>query len=1041
MGIQRWQMAVVVLLAASGAGAQENLAPNPGFEGADGAAPAFWEKRTGDDDARRLEWSDQIARSGKRSLQVTNRRAEWSRWRTGHLCDLVARPGAPFAFSAWVKTEKVVGRAYLTLYFMAADGKMLTQLSSAPLEGDRDWTPLRVTATAPAQPSYAMLYLEVDGTGTAWFDDVALAGERGAERLLGPVEPVRFGPEEFWTLDGYQTALREGRPVLQIPPKMPEARATLYFTEESARYDIAIEYLDEPDGASALHLSLNGRDLGTRRFDATRDGIRDVPATWVLKDVDVQRNSRLVLHGRPDEGECCRVVAVLCRRVGAFQGDLLPPGALRPPPSLLVYTGASERAAGRAMLGTFVHSRGVAPATARREAELAALKSPEEWRVYQGRIRARLADCFGPFPEKTPLKPRLVGTIERDRYAIEKVIFESRPASFVTANFYRPKGRTFPVPGVLFVCGHSGDGKGAQLYHECCLGLVLKGYAVLAIDPTGQGERSEYFDPATLKPLVPLTVAQHHQLGRPAFLVGQTLVGYRTWDALRGVDYLVSRPEVDGRRIAAVGNSGGGQMALLVTAVDERVAVCAAGHPGGSMENTYLNGQGLRDHEVLSLIAPRPCRFIVGRDSGEGYHAQRVEDLRRFCRGLGADEQRCEMKWVDGVHNLQQPKRVAAYEWLNRWFGKDEEGSEEPALEPLKPAELWCTPHGSALKALRGKSGAQLNADRLAEIAPRRTLPKTPADATAQADALRLAVKKRLGLDLPAEREAPPVRRAGTVECDGFTAELLALTPEEGIQVPALLLRPAKARPGAPVILHASDRGKPVRVEGSMAGERRPYPLPIELCRRGYPVLSVDVRGVGETDPRAGKFAASAAGYEEANFPRDSVAINAYGYLGRALDGMRACDLVRAADAVRTLDECRGRPVVAVGEGQAGLWALLAGALEPRIAAVAAVRTLLSYRMLVEIPYHEVRGYFWTPEVLRDFDIPDLAALLSPRRTLWLAPTDALGRPVSKKSGAAALRWSTALHRQAGGGAEWSAAADARALQQALGRWSDGVME
>jgi len=108
---------------------------------------------------------------------------------------------------------------------------------------------------------------------------------------------------------------------------------------------------------------------------------------------------------------------------------------------------------------------------------------------------------------------------------------------------------------------------------------------------------------------------QHHYAGRPSWLVGRSLAGYRTWDGIRAVDALLQRPEVDPNRLAVVGNSGGGQMALLIAAADERIQVCAAAHPGGPMENTYLTGKGLVDRDLLGLIAPRPCIFIVGDES------------------------------------------------------------------------------------------------------------------------------------------------------------------------------------------------------------------------------------------------------------------------------------------------------------------------------------------------------------------------------------------------------------------------------------------
>ncbi len=304
-----------------------------------------------------------------------------------------------------------------------------------------------------------------------------------------------------------------------------------------------------------------------------------------------------------------------------------------------------------------------------------------------------------------------MGKLDRPDYVIEKLIFESQPGYHCTANFYVPKRREFPRPGVLVTSGHSGPAKAYVLYHSVALGLVLKGYVVLALDPTGQGERSEYFDPETGKHLVPLCVSQHHYLARPSWLVGRSLAGYRTWDCIRAVDYLTSRPEVDPEKIGVTGNSGGGIMALLITAADPRVKVCAAAHPGGSMEGTYLAGQYLIRTEIYSLIPPRPCLMIVGDKSGEQRgHQDKLDHMLRFYEGLGVDKSRGQLVLVDGFHDMKQPKREACYAWLNKWFKRESEGGKEPPLQPHSVEELNCTKTGYVLSDLGGESGQTINA-------------------------------------------------------------------------------------------------------------------------------------------------------------------------------------------------------------------------------------------------------------------------------------------------------------------------------------------
>lgn len=1012
-----WLLAYCLL-----APAADNLLLNGGCELDDGGWVAFWEARTPSDAMRRLVCDDQVAHGGRRSLKIENAEKTLSRWRTGHRLDLAIAPGTPVKLTGWIRTAGVPGAARLRLYLMAGD-KIAAQPGSGQVSGDQDWTQVTVAATAPGELTWAMAYCELEGPGTAWFDDLVLTG------TVAEVEPpagrrLVLTAADAWDLTDYQVVVRGGQTVLEIPPEAgaKQGEALFYFRGETGRYRVFAKYLDEPDGASTASLAVNGRPLAEWRFDGTAAEAKEAVAERELGLADLQRNSKLVWRGTAEAGELARLVALELAPAGRFGGTLLPAEQLPPPPDLRVYQQPAAAGLPRGGLGEQLN-RAVAAQEAKREAELAALTTPEAWRAYQARIRARLADYFGPFPERTPLKPRVVGTIDRGATVIEKVLFESRPGHLVSANFYHGRAAG-PAPGVLLVCGHSAEGKGYHLYHECALGLVLKGYAVLAIDPTGQGERLEYFDPETLKDNVGGPVAQHHQLGRPSFLVGRTLSGHRVWDAVRAVDYLVSRAEVDPARLGVVGNSGGGQMAFLTAAVDERVLACAAAHPGGSMENTYLIGQSFRDKEILCLIAPRPCRVIVGKDSGENYHAKKVEDLLRFYRGLGAPE-RCELVWVDGVHNLEQPKRVAAYEWLNRWLGRIEAGSDEPPLEPLKAEELWCAPRGSLLADLHSRSGQDINRETLAALRRRRT--------TTGPDDLRAAVSRRLGLKLPDERTRPVARPAGALALDGLTAELLCLETEPGLYLPAVLFRPEAAPAGRPVILHTAQWGKPARAD-------RPS-LPLELARRGYPVLSLDVRDAGELDPRQGRHKPTAAGWDPDQWARDSRAIAAWGHLGTALPALQASDVLRASAFICDHEHLAGRRVIAVGEELGGLWALLAGGLGKAIDGVITVRTLLSLEMLVDHNYHEARGYFWMPEAVADFDLPELGLLVAPRRVAWVAPVDALGRPVGDEdwrryAGAAADRCAALggrLERRDAAGA--GPAELAAAVERLIGSW------
>ncbi len=986
--------------------ADRNFAPNPGFELPDGGAPAFWHQRTPTDGERELAWVIDEPHSGQRCLRITNRADTRSRWRTGHLRDIRLRPGTAAELSGWVRHAGGDGTAYLRLYFLGPKGEIVEQPASSTVMGEAPWTHVSLRTRVPGSAAFSMVYCEKDGPGTGWYDDIELHGEIwDGDPKPEPVPPIVYGADDFDRLAGIRAIRWANRRVLRPQAGDAPRQAEIWFTGDTARYDVTVRYAEKPVGATGMALTVNGQPVApVERAGPTAEPARTAGLTWTeigARGINVQHHSRLLLDVSVEEGEQCRIASLRLAPVGSFEGELLPAEATQLPPSLFCYPTSLERKALRSQLHSYIAAHFTKPLQEQREADLSGLKTPDDWRRRQAETRAMLPRILGDFGEKRPLNPQIVGEIERDEYTIEKLVFESQPGYYVPCNFYVPKNRELPAPGVLFTCGHAGEGKGYHLYHECCLGLVLKGYCVLAVEPMGQGERSEYFDPDTGKPTVPLTVSQHHQLLRPSWLVGRSLAGHRTWDMHRACDYLVSRPEVDAAKLAVVGNSGGGQMALLTMAYDERIDVCAAAHPGGSCENVYLTGSNLFDRRLLSLIAPRPCRFIVGRDSGEERgHRTKYEDMLRFYGGLGADEERLSFVLVDGVHDMKQPKREAAYEWLNRWLGKEAEGSAEPELAPESAEALWCTESGLTLTSLGGESGRTITAKLAEKISPDRITPASAPQAQAAVASLKQAVVSRLGARAAEAQEAPGARAAGEVAWQGIPVRKLLIASEPGIELPALLLLPEDADPSRPIVLHASGAGKPSSMDNTA--------LPLELARQGCRVLSVDVRGVGEADPSPEPPPSPSRGYNPAQWSRDVAAINcAYG--STTMLAMRAFDLGRAVDWLRAQGEYADAPVAVVGEGLGGVWAMVAAALDDRIAAVACRRTLTSYKAVVSAQHYEVQGYFWVPGALRDYDLPDLPALVAPRPVVWLDSVAPQRGPAPEATVREALAWSQSI--------------------------------
>jgi len=213
---------------------------------------------------------------------------------------------------------------------------------------------------------------------------------------------------------------------------------------------------------------------------------------------------------------------------------------------------------------------------ARADGVRAALKTQSDAEAYVREVRAKIRRSFGPECEKTPLRPRVTGVVERDAYRIERVIFESRPEFPVTANVYIPKGRTFPLPGVVGSCGHSVNGKAAEAYQSFAQSLARMGYVTLIFDPIGQGERLQYVD-EHWKPRRGAGVAEHLYAGNQQFLVGEFFGAWRAWDGIRALDYLLTREEVDPKHVGITGNSGGGTMTTWLCGLERRWTMAAPG--------------------------------------------------------------------------------------------------------------------------------------------------------------------------------------------------------------------------------------------------------------------------------------------------------------------------------------------------------------------------------------------------------------------------------------------------------------------------------
>lgn len=625
---------------------------------------------------------------------------------------------------------------------------------------------------------------------------------------------------------------------------------------------------------------------------------------------------------------------------------------------------------------------------ASRRSQLEALTTAAEISERQEFIRETILEALGGFPPETPLNPRITGVLEREGYRVEKLTYESLPGFYVTANVYVPTGFEPPFPAVLGTAGHALSGKAAPIYQRAWISLARRGFLVLAYDPMGQGERIEYYDPLLGRSRLGGGTREHTMAGLQCLLTGTHLARYELWDGIRAVDYLISRGDVDPRRIGVAGNSGGGTQSAYLAVVEPRLGAVVSScymtsweelwtSPGPQDAEQNFPGfllKGLDFSDFALAFAPRPFKILAAiRDYFPIQGARRAfEEARRVYQVLGSEEKVGFFEYDDS-HGWSQPRREATYRWLERWLRHPtDEGAEPDDLLTEAEEELYCTPTGQLATSLGGETVQSLNQALAEEIFPRRT-----AAGLSTAEELRPVIARRIGLTagLSEVRTPPRASLRGEVGRDGYRIEKVLLESQPGIQIPTLVFVPSGGVEKRPAVFYVHSSGK--------AADAAPQGDMEALVREGYLVMAVDPRGWGESGVPAG------TGYS-----REYQLVQRAFLLGKTLVGMQVDDLLRSFDYLVSRADVDPQRVAVFGKSRGGLLALLAAALEPQIRKVAVEGTVLSYMAIVRARIHEDTTSIIIPGVLRDFDLPDVAAALAPRPVWIVDPRTATGARV-----------------------------------------------
>src|SRR5262245_15878525 len=600
---------------------------------------------------------------------------------------------------------------------------------------------------------------------------------------------------------------------------------------------------------------------------------------------------------------------------------------------------------------------------------LADVHTLADWQARRANYRQQLLEMLGlsPPPPRGALKATLTGKVETEKFTVEKIHFQSLPGLYVTANLYLPKTLKGPAPAVLYLCGHlrtikDGIAYGTKVgYQHHPAWLAEHGYVALIIDTLEMGEIE----------------GEHHGTHRRGMwwwpTRGYTPAGVETWNAMRALDYLATRPEVDTQRIGVTGRSGGGAYTWFLAAVEDRpfalipvagvtdmtnhvVDGCIEGHCDCMFQ---LNTYGWDFSLLAALAAPRPL-LLSNSDKDSIFPLDGVQrihrDLKRIYRLYNAED-KLGLLITEGPHADTQDLQVPAFRWLNRWLKKETGALSEPALKRFEPEQL---------KVFTALPADQINTrihDTFVPAAPPAALPATRQEWQTLAVRWSAVLREKVFNNWPAADPRPAVKVVSDVTHDGVRARLVEFQPDDAYRLQLALLTHSRQTP-TKLAVRVLDEEQSLQwaavvnryFPALFAAENNNGAAEVDWLKplqQGTAIALVLPRGVGPTAWRKEK---------------DIHIRRRFLLLGQSLETMQVWDTRAALAALRTLPTLDRLPVTLQGARTMSVVALFAALFEDGVK-----------RLELERPPTTLADGPSFPNVLRFFDLPQLVALALPR--------------------------------------------------------------
>jgi cephalosporin-C deacetylase-like acetyl esterase len=508
-------------------------------------------------------------------------------------------------------------------------------------------------------------------------------------------------------------------------------------------------------------------------------------------------------------------------------------------------------------------------------------------------------------------------------------------------------------------------------------------------------------------------------VGQILLLMGEDLTHYRIWDGMRAIDYLLTRPEVDPKRIACAGHSGGGTLTLFISALDERIQ-CAIVNEGGTGHRWPLEIRpestvgpsdveqnlfpasvyGIDQCDLHVAIAPRPLLAMIENYSPRFNRA--AEHVRARYVQMGVADRFATVEATD-PHAWTVKLRLAATDWLSRWFYGKPGPDREPEFELEKPETLYCTRNGSIRYSQQGDTIYSLIAKKQAKLPPERARITSAAELSSFRNQFGSEIRDLLRIKQ--RTSAPEIRQLVSTPRKGYSVEKLEFLSEPGIYVPAWVFVPETRKGALPTTIYVHEGGK--HVDGMEFGRLE------KLARTGHLVIAIDVRGVGDTKPPHNPNSSSRDDYRHLFDVETAMSYLAW-YMDSSLFGMRVRDVLQSVDYALQRPDVARDSLCVHGIGMTALCALYAGALDDRIHSTICERGLLSYSTLAHSDRYLHGANIFVRDVLKHFDLPHVAGAIADRELTLINPVDAMKKRVPPDATRRAYEWTTTAYAAVG---------------------------